>query len=449
MNEPNDKLEKLLRDRLADKPIAPPAEVWDRISASMAEIDAAKSNSAPVTPITIAPRQRRLGVRRAWQYGIAAMVLLGIGVLANRLTQLVPQPNTEQLATVLYDPAKSEPVEQELQPSTDESTMQNTQPLSNVAPKSAPAMPIAKQTVEQTAEPIAEPMVEANSVESSAESTNNHVSAQSTPSDENHTQPSPKTEDTKATREQFERRLQEVMAEQNRGRGGRVTTSLYASNLNGSRSDNSSPSRLAQSGMATTEVLNSSHGDIVATTLNSSNSVRQQLETDLNHHVPFTVGVGVQCELTDRWAIETGVTYTLLRSTATAEGAMVYETTQQLHYVGVPISASYKFINGNRAEMYLRAGGAVERAVAGKQVQQISVMGENQGARNVAIDCQGVQLSVAAAVGAELKLSRHFGIYAEAGAGYFFDNNQPISYRTNNPLSLTLQAGVRVHLREK
>ena len=83
MNETNDKFEKRLSERLADHGVDAPADMWDRIAASMAEIDAVAKPTTP--PITIAPhRRQRLGLRRAWQYGIAAILLLGIGLLANR-----------------------------------------------------------------------------------------------------------------------------------------------------------------------------------------------------------------------------------------------------------------------------------------------------------------------------------------------------------------------------
>ncbi|MBR2502362.1 MAG: hypothetical protein IKB68_07830 [Rikenellaceae bacterium] len=117
MNEQYDKFEKRLADQLANHSVDAPADMWDRIAASMAEIDAAAKPATP--PITIAPhRRQRLGVRRAWQYGIAAMLLLGIGLLANRLVRLAPQPDQSELladATVLYDPASiatEEPAEE-------------------------------------------------------------------------------------------------------------------------------------------------------------------------------------------------------------------------------------------------------------------------------------------------------------------------------------------------
>lgn len=434
MNETNDKFEKRLSDRLADHGVDAPADMWDRIAASMAEIDAAAKPTTP--PITIAPhRRQRLGLRRAWQYGIAAMLLLGIGVLANRLVRLAPQPDQSELlaeASVLYDPATTE-----VEPIIDEAKEIEIAPRRTVI--------AAKNSTDST--PSIEPIEE-------VESTNINVSVESattTPSTEsvatnNSSKSTPHKSSEPSPQEQFQKRLQEVLAEERQRGGGRITTSLYASNMSQMSNQKASPARLAEAGMTKTEVLNNSHGEILEVLNSSTPTFRHQPETKLNHRVPVTVGVGVQYELTNRWALETGVTYTYLHSTGKSEGVFTYTTTQQLHYVGVPLSASYKFIDANRFEMYARAGGAVERAVSAKRIQTIGTADEDlSNSTTQKIDRQGVQFSTSVAVGAELKLSRHIGLYAEAGAGYFFDNNQPLSYRTEHPLSLTLQAGARFH----
>lgn len=434
MNETNDKFEKRLSDRLADHGVDAPADMWDRIAASMAEIDAAAKPTTP--PITIAPhRRQRLGLRRAWQYGIAAMLLLGIGVLANRLVRFAPQPDQSELlaeASVLYDPATTE-----VEPIIDEANEIEIAPRRTV-------IAVANR-IDST--PSIEPIEE-------VESTNSNVSVESattTPSTEstatnNSRKSTPKKSNEPSPQEQFQKRLQEVLAEERQRSGGRITTSLYASNMSQMSNQKASLARLAEAGMTKTEVLNNSHGEILEVLSSSTPTFRHQPETKLNHRTPVTVGVGVQYELTNRWALETGITYTYLHSTGKSEGVFTYTTTQQLHYVGVPLSASYKFIDANRFEMYARAGGAVERAVSAKRIQTVGTADENVGTSTTQkIDRQGVQLSTSVAVGAELKLNKHIGLYAEAGAGYFFNNNQPLNYRTEHPLSLTLQAGARFH----
>lgn len=445
MNEQYDKFEKRLADQLANHSVDAPADMWDRIAASMAEIDAAAKPATP--PITIAPhRRQRLGVRRAWQYGIAAMLLLGIGLLANRLVRLAPQPDQSELladATVLYDPASIATEKPAEEPNNAEPTNEFARVQTTNTRKSESSL-ISEHSA-------TEPSTEQKTLLDTVESTNNHVPVESAASNDNHKQ-SPKSDNgTPTPREQYEKRLQEVLSEQNNHRGGRITASLYASNANRMSNQTPSTARLAEAGMVKTEVLNSSHGEVIDKLSSSSPlSVRKQTETKLNHRVPVTVGVGVQYELTDRWALETGATYTYLHSTGRSEGVFSYHTSQELHYVGVPLTASYKFIDGNRFELYARAGGAIERAVAAKRVQTVGTTDENlSNSTSQKIDCKGVQLSATVAVGAELKLSQRVGIYAEAGAGYFFDNNQPLSYRTEHPLSLTLQAGARLHFGTK
>lgn len=434
MNETNDKFEKRLSDRLADHGVDAPADMWDRIAASMAEIDAAAKPTTP--PITIAPhRRQRLGLRRAWQYGIAAMLLLGIGVLANRLVRFVPQPDQSELlaeASVLYDPATTE-----VEPIIDEAKEIEIAPRRTVIAvanriDSTPSI----EPIEEVESPNSNVSVESATTTPSTESTATNNSRKSTP--KKSSEPSPQ--------EQFQKRLQEVLAEERQRSGGRITTSLYASNMSQMSNQKASLARLAEAGMTKTEVLNNSHGEILEVLSSSTPTFRHQPETKLNHRTPVTVGVGVQYELTNRWALETGITYTYLHSTGKSEGVFTYTTTQQLHYVGVPLSASYKFIDANRFEMYARAGGAVERAVSAKRIQTVGTADENVGTSTThKIDRQGVQLSTSVAVGAELKLNKHIGLYAEAGAGYFFNNNQPLNYRTEHPLSLTLQAGARFH----
>ena len=434
MNETNDKFEKRLSDRLADHGVDAPADMWDRIAASMAEIDAAAKPTTP--PITIAPhRRQRLGLRRAWQYGIAAMLLLGIGLLANRLARLAPQPDQSELlaeASVLYDPATTG-----VEPMADEAEVIDVAPRRTVIAvanrvDSTPSIEVVEE-IESTNSNVS---VESATTTPNTESTATNNSRKSTP--QKHNEPSPQ--------EQYQKRLQEVLAEERQRRGGRVTTSLYASNVSQMSNQKASPARLAEAGMVKTEVLNNSHGEILEAFTSPTPAVRYQPETTLKHRTPVTVGVGVQYELTNRWALESGITYTYLHSTGTSEGVFNYTTSQQLHYVGVPLSASYKFVDANRFEMYARGGGAVERAVSAKRTQTVSVANESSSVNtSQKIDYKGVQLSAAVAVGAELKLSKHIGLYAEAGAGYFFDNNQPLSYRTEHPLSLTLQAGARFH----
>ena len=213
MNEQYDKFEKRLADQLANHSVDAPADMWDRIAASMAEIDAAAKPATP--PITIAPhRRQRLGVRRAWQYGIAAMLLLGIGLLANRLVRLAPQPDQSELladATVLYDPASIATEKPAEEPINAEPTNKFARVQTTNARKSESSL-ISEHSA-------TEPSTEQETLLDTVESTNNHVPVESAASNDNHKQ-SPKSDNgTPTPREQYEKRLQEVLSEQNNRRG--------------------------------------------------------------------------------------------------------------------------------------------------------------------------------------------------------------------------------------
>ena len=55
----------------------------------------------------------------------------------------------------------------------------------------------------------------------------------------------------------------------------------------------------------------------------------------------------------------------------------------------------------------------------------------------------GLQWSVNGAIGTTYKFQRNWGIYFEPKVSHYFDNNQPISARTNQPTVIGLTAGIR------
>lgn len=437
MNERNDKLAKLLHERLADRRTDVPEEIWTRIEQSMAAIDAAERPA----PVHIAPHHKRLGLRRVWYYGIAASMLLGLYLLSDRLNDMATAP--EDLTASV--PPAVEPAVTAVAPIVGQQTVVKPAAVRSSGTLAQTPMPPVKTLLAETAEAVetvetAETAVTTETVEPVSAPDDSGRSPEEKPAAK---QPIRRTD--AAEREAFRDRLRQIEAEERGRRSGRVSASLYASNVNGIGNRHTSPARVVSAGMTATELVN---GDMdTFSMMASSNTLRRRTDTKLEHRVPFTVGASVRYGLTERWAVESGVTYTYLHSKSKSKGVFEYDISQELHYVGVPVAVSCKFVDGGRVEMYVKAGGAVERAVSAHKVYKVSNSTDNnQGRTTEKLDCGGVQLSAAASVGAELKLGSRVGIYAEAGAGYFFDNGQPMSYRTENPFSVTLQAGLRLHL---
>ena len=59
---------------------------------------------------------------------------------------------------------------------------------------------------------------------------------------------------------------------------------------------------------------------------------------------------------------------------------------------------------------------------------------------------KGVQLSANAGIGVEFALGRHVGLYIDPSLRYYFDNGQPKSIRTAQPLMFGFETGLRVNL---
>ena len=151
----------------------------------------------------------------------------------------------------------------------------------------------------------------------------------------------------------------------------------------------------------------------------------------IDHKQPISAGFSIRKNLRKDFSVETGLVYTFLASDILYEGA-AQETSQKLHYLGIPLRANWNFVDKNKFTFYVSAGGTVEKCIYGKM-----------GSEDLSVD--PLQLSVLAAIGAQYNIGKHFGIYLEPGISYFFDDGSGIrTIRTDNPCNFTLQAGLRL-----
>jgi hypothetical protein len=177
----------------------------------------------------------------------------------------------------------------------------------------------------------------------------------------------------------------------------------------------------------------------------SSQSGKGQATTDIEpisasnapkFYVPLTFGLQVAFPLTDRFSVATGVTYSYLVSQYDIlYKKVLYEGAyNQLHYVGVPVSLSYHFVQTPHLGVYASVAGAAEKCVG-----QRYVFGSNVASEKV----KGLQWSAKAGIGVEYWFIPHMGIYFDPSLVYFFDNKQPLSIRTQQPLQASFEVGLR------
>lgn len=178
--------------------------------------------------------------------------------------------------------------------------------------------------------------------------------------------------------------------------------------------------------------------------LNSPYFNEQSPRTNIHHKTPVTVGVGVSYYLNNRFSLQSGLNYTFMSSNWETNGEYHGETKQKLHFIGIPLSLSYKIAEWNRIQFYAAAGAMTEINVSGKLNSKIFV-GDNEIRHEKShIRMKEWMWSVNARVGASYPLLRFLSVYAEAGADYYFDNGSRIeTIRSEKPFNVNLQAGFR------
>lgn len=161
------------------------------------------------------------------------------------------------------------------------------------------------------------------------------------------------------------------------------------------------------------------------------------------HRIPLVVGVSLRWALNEKWALESGLTYTML-STDLSLGNQSGE--QKLHYVGIPLKISREVWSDKRWHVYAMAGGVVEKCVYGslKMNDKWNMSDVNQ-----RLEVDELQWSIQASVGAQYRLAERVGVYVEPGVAYYFDDGSKIeTIRKDKPLNFNLQVGLRFTLKK-
>ena len=171
----------------------------------------------------------------------------------------------------------------------------------------------------------------------------------------------------------------------------------------------------------------------------------KSVKTEYKHRLPVRVGLNVAYRLTDRLSVESGVSYTRLSSDMKDGTKDNYSSgSQKLDYIGVPLNVKYRAFGYRRLSVYASAGLLTEKCVSGKATHEYVISGEKKKHEAEDVAAKPWQLSVNAALGAQLDVLRNVGVYVEPGVSYYFDDRSPLStiYK-EKPLNFNLNLGVR------
>ena len=163
------------------------------------------------------------------------------------------------------------------------------------------------------------------------------------------------------------------------------------------------------------------------------------LYEETKHHQPISVGMQVGFHLLPKLKISTGLVYTKVSSdfiSGVSDTRTV--STQDLHYIGIPLNLSYSVWEYKGLHTYVTAGG--EGAVNIKNHAETD--GEVKESKR-----DKMQWSTNASVGIQYDFIPQLGVYVEPGMKYYFDNGSQIeNIFKDKKLNFNIQFGLRFNV---
>ncbi|WP_440486482.1 hypothetical protein [Segatella hominis] len=163
------------------------------------------------------------------------------------------------------------------------------------------------------------------------------------------------------------------------------------------------------------------------------------LYEETKHHQPISVGMQVGFHLLPKLELSTGLVYTKVSSdfiSGVSDTRTV--STQDLHYIGIPLNLSYSVWEYKGLHTYVTAGG--EGAVNIKNHTETD--GEVKESKR-----DKMQWSTNASVGIQYDFIPQLGVYVEPGMKYYFDNGSQIeNIFKDKKLNFNIQFGLRFNI---
>ena len=153
-----------------------------------------------------------------------------------------------------------------------------------------------------------------------------------------------------------------------------------------------------------------------------------------NHSIPLSFGVDISYPLTQRLAITSGIEAEVFKSEFSSR---VNQATlsQKVVYLGIPLRLDWRFWQAGRFSSWIGAGGKVDRCIYARL--------DKEDIRDNAFNW-----SLVANAGLRYGLTDNVGLYVAPQITWFLKPEDPaiLTYRTQNPLMFTVNAGLRFDL---
>lgn len=165
--------------------------------------------------------------------------------------------------------------------------------------------------------------------------------------------------------------------------------------------------------------------------------------TDADHDLPLSFGLSVRKDINKYFGIETGLTYTYLSSEFERVNIPKYKSKRELHYLGIPVNLVVYLWNDPKWNVYVSGGVMLEKGLRQKKTQDMYQNDVKVSSTSDKGSISGVQWSLNAAAGASYAFYNDLSLYVEPRFSHYFDNDQPISIRTEKSNVFSLAGGLR------
>ena len=178
---------------------------------------------------------------------------------------------------------------------------------------------------------------------------------------------------------------------------------------------------------------------------NAARPDADKIERTTHHYMPVTFSLALKYKLNSRFGLETGLSYSRLKSEFEigTDGNAIREQ-QAIHYLGIPLKGTYNIYDVRRWNLYGSLGAKLEIPVYAPFSTSCFVNGMKE-LEEKSILHAPLQWSVGTGLGLQYNLTPNIGFFAEPSLQYYIPTGSNIeTYRTEHPFTFSLPIGIRI-----